>query len=118
LPIFAFPLLAGVGAQDLVDRFSTAAKRRDCLCVAAVGLAVAIAIGGILWFAQANPFRDEEWRVTLGSGIRTWVILGVLLLMISGLRRESFRPALLVALAVLIPIDGLSHAPWQNPGVS
>jgi hypothetical protein len=117
LPMFALPLVAGFGAKELSEAFAGKHERGLIRFMAVLTVAFSVAIAAILWFAHGHPFPDEIWTATLRSGVTRMLLLALTFAAAFALRRPAFAPVASFAFLVLIPIDGLTHAPSQNPTV-
>jgi hypothetical protein len=108
LAIFAFPLLAAYGVKDEKPRWWIAGSAVFAIVIISAGLTYA-------WF---KPPSRLAWSALLenGAGRVACVVIVAGAVLISS-RTQRTR---LVAGAVLVAslgLDGLTHAPWQNPTV-
>ncbi len=96
-------------------------ERERALRWVGAGLAIALlAIGLVLWWAHDHPFPTDDWTATWHNGLGRGVFLGAAGLCWWGWARtpraESRRWLGLAGL-VVVGLDVLAHAPWQNPTV-
>jgi hypothetical protein len=113
---FALPLLAGMGAELLHRRRDRGVWKGLCSTAAVLALLVAVVMG----WAGSAPELADVWPATRSNAILRLVFLGLAL---TGIAAASLHPhvrirmAAMAAVPLLIWLDVLSHAPWQNPTV-
>jgi hypothetical protein len=117
LTVFALPLLAAFGL-DTIQRPVVGSERRVRRSLVVTGLLLVLAIALLTWFAFRNPAPEEFSSITLRSG---WTRMMFLVLTVAGAwwlshGRNGTRWAGLL-FVFLICLDGLTHAPRQNPTV-
>jgi hypothetical protein len=118
LTTFSVPLLAAFGVHELSSTGELRGAKRASLVL--VWSALILTVCAILWSAHGHSVPNESWQVTLGSGLSRIALLtlafGTLLLA----RKASLgrvKGLLEMVVVVLIALDGLTHAPRQNPTV-
>ena len=116
LASFCLPLLAAEGVRAL-DAMKPGEVHRHFLKVV---LGLAILIGVLLGVAWEYPLPRDSWTHTWQSGASRWILLilffGLWRYVFSERARRSAWPGPL-ALAAILWLDGVSHAPTLNPTV-
>jgi hypothetical protein len=119
LVVFALPLLAAFAAAH----WESLPERQRGPAGIALGLAVAFSlavIGGLVWSAQAHPLAHDDWGATWrnAAGRAAFLLLGAAGWFGYQRAAQPRRKALLgLSLLLVIALDVLTHAPWQNPTV-
>lgn len=113
---FALPLLAGMGAELLQRREDRGIWKGLYSTAAALAFLVVV----VMAWAGSTPELAGVWPATRSNGIMRLVFLGLAL---AGIAAASLHPhvririAAMAAVPLLIWLDVLNHAPWQNPTV-
>jgi hypothetical protein len=119
LTVFALPLLAGFGILSLERlRFLTGSKWAPLVPSGVVWGGLVVAVSGILWSASRQPVLGEHFPTTFASGLSRAAFLTLTFAaLLAAFEMKRARPANLALLlaVVLAGLDGLTHAPRQNP---
>jgi hypothetical protein len=118
LVVFAVPLLAAMGVDELLQHIRPEGQKRVNKLITAVGVIFAITILLLIAWARAFPKDMEVWAVTLNNGLVRMAILLVSLALITAWRQTlglKKRITLGVILLAVTWLDIRSHVPQQNP---
>ena len=120
LPMYCLPLLAALGTAATL---SSTEKPRGIHRIPWVWICVGVALiaGGIAWYAQAHPYKGElPQRVLWNAVSRVGILAGFVttILLVRRSRASRLRTLLALAAVVLVWVDGITHAPNQNPTIS
>jgi hypothetical protein len=119
LASFALPVLAAWGTSNL-EHSSTMTVKSDRRAILSWAV-IASAIGGALAFTLYRPHGDwsrEELLWNAGSRIVLLSLALWIVLLFRGDPRPKWFAAAQAALLSLIVLDGWTHMPNQNPGVT
>jgi hypothetical protein len=114
---FVLPILAGFAVRERTEDIDrNAGKYRPSAL--AVWLMVVSAVMAVLAWAFFRPLHATDWSVTCKSGIVRLLFLSLIMVTLRAALRGHVQsqPWLLACgIVVLIWLDVLTHAPWQNP---
>jgi hypothetical protein len=115
--LFILPLFAALAVAQL-ESLPPDARARARGSLTAVGGALFVLLALLIWLAWRRPMALDNWAATVRSGWLRMLSLGVALAGLWWWSRGSLplRPVLAkTALVLLLAVDVLTHAPWQNP---
>ena len=117
LTTLAVPLLAAFGLAVLTGPGAGAKGRVGWAIVA---LLVVLTLG-VLGFAATQPGLEMVWPATRTNGLIRLVLLALtagLVVQVASVRSGPARAAAVLGLVLVLWVDVLTHAPWQNPTVA
>ncbi len=119
LVTFALPLLAAYGVQPFQK--DTDRQRTTNRVIQIIWLGMLVAISGIVWVSHREPVVNENWSVTLHSGLSRCVFLTLIagaLLSLNRIQKPGVGDWIRWAVLVMIGLDAATHTPQQNPTVA
>jgi hypothetical protein len=116
---FIVPLLGAFAVARMLSRTpgNRAVLSRTSVMYFTIGLVV---VGFLLWFARRFPETTDEvdWGMLVWNGASRVVLLGFLLFLLNCYHRTQKKGLIALLLLAGVYLDGITHAPRQNPGVA
>jgi len=114
LAAFLAPLLAALG----LARLKATPLKPDWLKPLIIpALVLWAGVAAILAYSELSPFRYSPPFVTARGALGRlgFLTAGTILLALFCISRPVWKARLAGAFALIVALDGLTHAPWQNP---